>query len=282
MSDDRSIFQEITHKPYADQAKWFLNGFWDEGLQQDADKVWNFTHKFIELDSANKKNGHKLDEFWSHKFLEDIKETSTVVALRTKLKEANMQVNGNHMSLLEYLSFRYNKDLKHVAHAPQGSGDPRELQEAQNKLEAVQLALEQQQKAEAALRQAEVDQRSAVADLHRQEEDYKNLVDSLEKKIKDSSSQVQRSKASAELAQVKGEDPLPLRKAKITSEAALRRVEKERKEAEEKTRETEKRFQEAIDYLEAVKKKGSVANGSIWWMEKELAEAKKYLPKSKQ
>jgi len=102
---------------------------------------------------------------------------------------------------------------------------------------------------------------------------------------------------------LKGENPLPLRKAKITQEAALRKCEKERKaaqaalaelqvktaEAEEKTRnveaavrETEAKFQEARDFLEEVKAKGGAALGAIWWMERELKEAQKYLPKKKQ
>jgi len=133
------------------------------------------------------------------------------------------------------------------------------------------------------------------------------------------------------LAQLKGEDPLPLRKAKISQEAILRKVEKERKlassattlaeishqkavalakdaeqknleaenaaieaeaksaELEEQTKrveaavvETDERVREAIDYLESVKSKGGVARGAIWWMERELKEAQKYLPKKKQ
>jgi hypothetical protein len=50
---------------------------------------------------------------------------------------------------------------------------------------------------------------------------------------------VQRNKAANELAQLKGEDPLPLRKAKITQEAALRKVEKERKITEVRMMELE-------------------------------------------
>lgn len=41
-------------------------------------------------------------------------------------------------------------------------------------------------------------------------------------------------------------------------------------------------MQQALDYLQEVKKKGGIAHGAIWWMERELKEAKKYLPKSKQ
>jgi len=108
-----------------------------------------------------------------------------------------------------------------------------------------------------------------------------------------------------------------LRKAKITSEAALRKVEKQRKEmeaatkrehgddceiekaaselevakreAEQSTRRvaeavknTEEKMQEAENFLEEVKRKGGVAHGAIWWIERELKEAKKYLPRNKQ
>jgi phage-related tail protein len=126
----------------------------------------------------------------------------------------------------------------------------------------------------------------------------------LEQKSKDpNASTVAKSKAANELAQLKGEDPLPLRKSKLTQDAALRRVEKEKKlvaeaiertkaalrAAEEKARQVEaavrdaeNKFQEASEYLEHVKKNGGTANGAIWWIERELKEAQKYLPKSKQ
>jgi len=41
-------------------------------------------------------------------------------------------------------------------------------------------------------------------------------------------------------------------------------------------------MEEAENYLKEVKKKGGVALGSIWWLERELTEAKKYLPQRKQ
>jgi len=147
----------------------------------------------------------------------------------------------------------------------------------------------------------------------------------LESRSQDSSlTTVARNKSAAELAQLKQENPMPLRKAKITQEAALRKVEKQRKAAEQATaiaqgsseaadaaeraaeeaarfaeeaalecerqaqrveesvRETEKKLQEAMDFLEEVKKKGGISFGAIWWMERELKETQKYLPKSKQ
>lgn len=94
-------------------------------------------------------------------------------------------------------------------------------------------ALEAQKEAEEAVKKAEEEQRNAVDELKNQEDAYNTQVSTLDAKSKDEkSSMVQRNKAAAELAQLKQEDPLPLRKAKISSEAALRKVEKERKAAE--------------------------------------------------
>ncbi len=59
---------DVTRHSYPDQAKWFLNAFWKDGAEAEAENVWNFTQKFIELDHEKKKNGNELDEFWSHKY----------------------------------------------------------------------------------------------------------------------------------------------------------------------------------------------------------------------
>ncbi len=34
---------------FSDQAVWYLNGFWTEGAQTHSEKVWEYAHKFIEL-----------------------------------------------------------------------------------------------------------------------------------------------------------------------------------------------------------------------------------------
>ena len=99
------------------------------------------------------------------------------------------------------------------------------------------------------------------------------------------------------------EDPLPLRKAKINQAAAVKKCERATKAAEAAAAkaadaesaavaaenaaeaaaaEAEKKLQEAIDFLEEEKQKGGVAQGDIWWMQREITEKKKYLPASKQ
>lgn len=367
MSDEKSQFQKLTSMNYIEQSKWFLNGFWDQGAKDECENVWKCTQKFIELDEKKKKEGNELDEFCSHKFLESLGETLTVLQLRDKLKKIDMDANGR-MALLEYLAFKYSKTVRQVIDAPQGTAKKEELDEAQQKLQActdayaevqtqldqqtkaleeqkvaeeaarkaladqkqaediAKKALESQKKAEDVVRAAENELKAAVDDLTSQEDNYKNQIANLEAKSKDSSaSKVAQSKAANELAQIKQEYPsLSLRKAKITQEAALRKVEKERKaaevvtaaaqakadeanaatkvaeaktqEAEEKTQaleeqkkrveesfvEAEARVAEAMAFLEEVKKKGGVAHGAIWWMEREFKEAQKYLPKRKQ
>jgi len=299
---------EITRKTYIDQAKQYLNCFWKTEGDKEAENVWVYTHKFIDLD-AKKKAGNELDEFLSHKFLESNGETLTVIKLRERLREIDLDANGK-MALIEFLVFKYGHTVQEVINAPQGDNS-KELNEAAAKLQAVSdavaelqkqletqaIALENQKKAEEALKKSEAELKAAIEDLNSQESAYKNAVATLEKKSSDpSGTTVSKSKAAAELAQLKSENPLPLRKAKITQEAALRKVEKERKAAEaavvathqaktntEKTlKETEAKFAEAQKYLEEVKARGGVPYGSMWWMEREMKEMQKYLPQKKQ
>jgi hypothetical protein len=92
-------------------------------------------------------------------------------------------------------------------------------------LEQQRTALENQKRTEENVKKAEAEVKAAVEELKKQEDSYNNQISTLEAKTKDpSASTVAKSKAANELAQLKGEDPLPLRKAKITQEASLRKV----------------------------------------------------------
>src|SRR5688572_17479417 len=73
----------MTHK---EQAVWFLNAYWTTVGQRDAEKIWQYKHKFDELDENNKAEGNSLDEFHAHRFLESFKETLTVHAMRDTLR----------------------------------------------------------------------------------------------------------------------------------------------------------------------------------------------------
>ena len=55
MADPR--FLELTRMKYIDQAKWYLNGFWRDGAEQESENIWKITQKFIELDEKKKGEG---------------------------------------------------------------------------------------------------------------------------------------------------------------------------------------------------------------------------------
>ena len=59
---------------------------WEDGMEAEAENVWNQVHLFNEMDSAKGKEGCGLDEMMAHRFLEKIKETLTVRSMREKLR----------------------------------------------------------------------------------------------------------------------------------------------------------------------------------------------------
>jgi len=183
--------------------------------------------------------------------------------------------------------------------------------------------------AEAPFKAAQEEVASALAEVHKQESEYHGKIADCERRSSEGGV-VQQNKAKAELAQLRAEDPLPLRKAKITLEAAEKRATKARapfeaatkiatdarhvasqaREAAEKDAQAASkarqaatnaaqasarakdaaeaalnaaadRLQEAEDYLRVVKSKPGVSYGSIWWIDRELFEQRKYLPTSK-
>jgi DNA repair exonuclease SbcCD ATPase subunit len=312
---DKSKWNTLASKTHQEQAIWFLNAFWNGGVKQHAEKIWEFRAQFQKLGP----NACELDEFFSHKFLEDCGETMTVVQLRAKLAEIDIDKNKK-MCISEYLLFKFGKTAAHLVDAPQG--DPKELQaaqalvdEASRALDEVLEQLEQQkrvaaqlaeaerqaQAAKAAAEEATNEQKAAAAELQAQEDAYHSKIADLEKKSQEGGV-VSRNKAKAELEQVKAEDPLPLRKAKLNQEAAVRKTEKAEKAALEKlkaaeaaraaaeevarkleiaSKEAEAKRDEALAFLEKVKASGAGA-GQVWWLQREMYEKQHSLPKAKQ
>ncbi len=117
-SEQQAAWSEIVNKKYADQAIWFLNGFWED-VKDHAEDVWKWVELFGQLDQEKKAEGCELDEFWSHKFLESLGETMTVIEMREKFRTIDVDFN-KRMSLIEFLSFRFKKSIQEVIDAPQG------------------------------------------------------------------------------------------------------------------------------------------------------------------
>lgn len=334
---DADKLRELATFPYKNQAIWFLNGFWHK-FEDQAELIWKYVLKFAELDLQNGANGCELDELNAHRFLEFFQETQTVREMRDSLRSTGaIGDKVRHVPLIHHLIYRYKVDFHELVHASQGDNKA-EIEEAQRKLNAVQEALKQSEQrakeaadalaeakaqeqnaikreaegreAAAAAAAAKAELEVALAELHAQENAYNNKTEELTRKGEDQSvGVVTRNKAKAELAQHLAEDPLPLRRAKISTEAAVKKAERTRVEAENaaeaaaKARataaaaaaESEKakiaaeaavevavsKVAEAEAFLNEVKRKPGQAQGAIWWMERELYEQRKYLPASK-
>jgi len=276
---DTAKWEELSSKCFKDQAIWALNGFW-EVMEKDAENVWNWCQTLGELHQDKHADGCDLDEFWSHKFLETLGETMTVIEMREKFRKIDADFN-KRMSLLEYLMFRYNIEPHAMVTAPQG-GDAEQIAKAQAMVESAQKAVDAMNAALAAAQAAENENKAALDELRAQEKAFEDKKAALEKTKNDTSiGIVKRNSAANQLDQMLSEDPLPLRKAKINQSAAVKKSEKATKAAEAAVKNAETKLQEALDFLQRAKQSGGVARGAIWWMEREITEKKKYLPASR-
>jgi len=321
-------FKLFTARPYAEQAKAFLNAYWKD-RQGDAESIWKWYHKFVELDLQKGKEGLDLDEFNAHRFLESLGETKTVKEMRESIIQSDLDFN-KRLALIEYCLWKFKYKVEDFVSRPQG--DSAEIQQLSLLLQQIQSDIEEGQrkaedaankakyaaeKAEEAAKQAaealskeksarsaEDELKAALSNLKAQEDAYHQKTEDLKKKS-EQGGVVSQNRAKAELAQHFAEDPLPLRKAKISTEAATKKAEKARKEAEQSRTiadkghllavETQKeaedaaklandavdellaKFKEAEKKLEEAKLAGA-GHGNIWWMERELAEVRKFLP----
>jgi len=346
MNDNqKKLLTDVMKANHAGQCQFFLNAFWFE-CKTKTEEIWGLWQKMKEIDrqqfnalvAVGKANGDYaegslLDEFWSHKYLESIGKTMTIVDFRNEFKKIDQNFD-KQMGMVEFLVWHYKLSTVELLARPQG-GASAELQRAQEMLAAVEVAFTQ---ARAALEQAAVteaeankrkeaalataataksaadaaaaaaaEQQAAVDALKAQEDAYAAKTKDLTAKSEAGGVSGMRSKN--ELAQHLQEDPLPLRKAKLTAEAAAKKTDKANKEAQSAKEEADKaadqsakaaaaaesdrqKAEEAVakgeaemaaaeKYLEEQKAKGTgKTEGTFWWLDRELAEKKKFMPKS--
>jgi len=235
---DLEFFKRANKVPYYTQAKLFLNAFWPDGVEKDAEQVWQYTAGYIRTDLHLKgckvpnpeREGTELDEHGFHYFLEKEIHPLTVLEARAKLKEADVSFDGK-VSLIEFLLYFFKKIPKEfVKRAPEDvEGDKNMTPELQ--------------KATAALN-------AAKREIQKIENEKNRLEEEIEK-----STGIKSSKAKAELAQLLARDNTDLNKALITAEAAVRKAGGTGKEC---------------------------PPGTLWWMQREIEDMKKYKPQAKQ
>eukprot|EP00009_Paramoeba_aestuarina_P005149 CAMPEP_0201521090 /NCGR_PEP_ID=MMETSP0161_2-20130828/14086_1 /ASSEMBLY_ACC=CAM_ASM_000251 /TAXON_ID=180227 /ORGANISM="Neoparamoeba aestuarina, Strain SoJaBio B1-5/56/2" /LENGTH=319 /DNA_ID=CAMNT_0047919657 /DNA_START=62 /DNA_END=1021 /DNA_ORIENTATION=+ len=291
---------------YKQQAVWYLNAFWS---QTEAETLWDFVEKCSKIDNAGA-GGNGLDELEAHRFLEGLNDAHTVLEMRSKLRSTGAIAQNERpktVPLIHYLLFTYEKDWKTLVTAAQGDNSE-EIAEAQAKLEAVQAAydevnfrLAEAQAREAEAKEAEAPFKAACEELEaarkavqEQEDAYNAKTESL-KAASETGGVVSRNKAKVSLDAHLAEDPLPLRKAKLTLAAAQKKADKARAPFQAKTdaaaaaraqvevalQDAADRMKEAEDFLQAAKEKPGCAHGSLWWIDRQLQEKKKYMPVSK-
>jgi len=162
-----------------------------------------------------------------------------------------------------------------AAKAREAEAKEREADAVAREHEARAIAEDAREK-EAEFKAAEEEVAAAVAELKAQEDAYNSKIEELKKRSTEGGV-VSQGKAKNELAQLLAEDPLPLRRAKITMEAALKRAEKARapfKEATEKAEAAAKLAGEARAAAEAAANQASQARAEAGEAAREASQAR--------
>jgi len=270
---------QLAKQTYKEQAIWFLNAYWKSFGEKEAENVWAAKHKMEGLDTEKGKEGSAVDELLAHRFLELMADTHTVRELREKLTAVGIE-KFKFVALVHFLVFRYKVDWKVLVNAVQGDNQE-ELEKAQKMFDEFSASFAVVEKTAREAKEAQQELEKSLAELKAQEDAYNDKTAQLNKKIQTETGIVAQNKAKAELAQHLGEDPLPLRRAKITNEAAVKKAERAAKAAEEALDVARDKLQKAEAYLEELKSKPGSAQGALWWMDRELHEKKAFLPTSK-
>jgi DNA repair exonuclease SbcCD ATPase subunit len=328
--NDSAKLATLCSLPYKHQSVWYLNAFWLEGAEQEAETIWDFVQRAGKIDNA-KFDGNALDEMEAHRFLEQIADAHTVLEMRAKLRSTGAIAQNERpkeVPLTHYYLFKYGTDWHRLVNASQGDNSA-EIAEAQHKLKAVQSAFDaadarareakaaaddakaradaakrtenealareaEAREAEAPFKAACEELEAARADVKAQEDAYNSKTQQL-KEASESGGVVSRNKAKVQLDAHLAEDPLPLRKAKLTLEAAQKKADRARAPFQEKRQAAEvarAAAEEARHAAEAAKAEADAAaaaaerakNASIAAVEeagRKLEEAEAYLEELK-
>lgn len=281
MSFDRAAFDEIQALTHQQQAIWFMNGFWKDEMEHEAEKIWDLTHVAMEIQvgrpkfyGARSKNlgdddykqGNDLDQFQAHRFLEKMGQVKTAKELRTELKTIDVDKN-NRMSLTEYLLFTYKKTPTEIINAPQG--DPKQLARAEKNVNDARVVLEAAVEAVAAsisaikeakqaakeANQAKVAQEAALSDAIKFTQEAKEALENLNAEQIKYDDAVARAESRANdsslgaVARNKAKNELHQLKAK--DPLPLTRAKITQKAAVKRSKKAQKNIQKTIEKFEA-------------------------------
>ena len=133
-------------KNYKSQAVWFLNCFWEEFAEKEAELIWQYVLKNNELDIENHADGAGLDEMKAHVFLEKFDETLTVRDMRDKLRSTGAigeTERPKTVPLIHYLLYKYNANWHTLVDEGRQGDNKEEMEKAEKLLAEVQAAFKE-------------------------------------------------------------------------------------------------------------------------------------------
>jgi len=169
---DLDKLHDVCQKTYKEQAVWFLNCFWEEFAEKEAELIWQYVLKNAELDLENHEGGCGLDEMKAHVFLERFDETLTVREMRAKLRSTGAIGESERPKLVpltHYLLYKYNANWHTLVDETRQGDNKEELEKAEQMLKEVQAAFQESERAAAAARKALVEAQSKEADAKSRE-----------------------------------------------------------------------------------------------------------------
>lgn len=254
-------FKELTNKTHTNQAIWWLNGYWHEGAEAEAENIWKFTHEFIELQTGRKVlYGKKkssvddekcdLDEMQAHRFLESVGETMTVKELRKKLKKLDIDSN-NRLAISEYLLSKYEKTPQELVDTNQGGVPPEEMEAAESKVNFASEALNTATESATAAREAKSEADKAAADAGKALAASQKAANEAKEALERSTKAAEDAKVALEKSIAAEEDAKVATKNQEQAEAEAKQVAADMKAATEALENEEKAYNDKIETLTA-------------------------------
>merc|ERR1712137_1449569 len=143
---DLDKLHDICQKTYKEQGVWFLNCFWEEFAEKEAEIIWQYVATNATLDLENHEEGCGLDEMKAHVFLEKFDETLTVREMRAKLRSTGAigeTERPKNVPLTHYLLYKYNADWNKLVDETRQGDNAEEIEKAEAMLAEVTAAFKE-------------------------------------------------------------------------------------------------------------------------------------------
>jgi len=120
LSGQGKKFNDVTALPHAEQAKVYLNVFWDKGAKDNAAEIKTLYKEFITNDKKNGEKGTSLDEFNALQFLSNTCKTPMTSSEFRKHFKAIDADNDGKLAFVEFLLDKYKHSVKELMEGYQG------------------------------------------------------------------------------------------------------------------------------------------------------------------